>query len=37
MCALKNDSLDFDVTIGRSDGAEVCELLGLYIPDILTK
>ena len=34
---VKKDNLDFDVTIGRSDGAEVCELLGLYIPDILKK
>ena len=35
--SVKKDNLDFDVTIGRSDGAELCELLGLYILDILIK
>ena len=33
----KKDNPDFDVTMGSYDGAEVCELVGLYIPDILTK
>ena len=26
----------FDLTIGGYDGAEICELVGLYILDILT-
>ena len=33
----KKDNPDFDVTMGSYDGAEVCELVELYIPDILTK
>ena len=28
---------NFDITIGSFDGAEVCELVGLYIPNILKK
>ena len=32
----KNDSANtFDVTMGSFDGAEVCELVGLYILSIL--
>ena len=34
---VKKDKPDFDVTMVSYDGAEVCELLGLYILDILTK
>ena len=34
---VKKDNPDFDVTMGSYDGAEVCELVGLYIRDILTK
>ena len=34
---VKSDNPDFDVTMGSYDGAEVCELVGLYILDILTK
>ena len=34
----KKDSHDcFDVTMGSFDGAEICELVGLYILDSLTK
>ena len=34
----KKDNPEFDVTIGSCDhGAELCELLGLYLLDILTK
>ena len=33
----EKDKPDFDVTMGSYDGAEVCELVGLYILDILTK
>ena len=32
----KNDS-DFDVTMGSFDGAEACELIGLFILDKLKK
>ena len=28
---------NFDITIGSFDGAEVCELVGLYLPNILKK
>ena len=31
----KNNDLAFDVTMGSYDGAEVCELVGLYILPIL--
>ena len=34
---VKKDNTDFDVTVGSYDGAEVCELVRLYILDILTK
>ena len=34
---VKKDNPDFDVTMGSYDGAEVCELIGLYILDIFTK
>ena len=34
---LKKDNPDVDVTIGSYDKAELCELVGLYILDILTK
>ena len=37
MCGLKKDNPDFDVTMGSYDGAEVCESVGLYILDFLTK
>ena len=37
MCGLKKDNPDFDITMGSYVGAEVCELVGLYILDILTK
>ena len=33
---LKKDP-EFDVTMGRYDGAELCELVGLYLLDLLTK
>ena len=32
---VKNDSLNFDVTMKIFDGAEVCELVGLYLLNIL--
>ena len=32
---VKKDNPDFDVTMGSFDGAEVCELVGLYLLDIL--
>ena len=32
----KEDNKDFDVTMGSFDGAEVCELVGLYILHILS-
>ena len=31
----KNGDPDFNVTMGRFDGAELCELVGLYILHIL--
>ena len=31
----KKDNPDFDVTLGSFDGMEVCELVGLYLLDIL--
>ena len=33
---VKKDNSDFDVTLGNYDGAEVCELVGLYLLDLLT-
>ena len=33
----EKDKPDFDVKMGSYDGAEVCELVGPYILDILTK
>ena len=33
---IKKDSGTFDVTMGAFDGAEVCELVGLYLLSILT-
>ena len=32
---MKNGGPDFDVTMGSFDGAELCELVGLYILHIL--
>ena len=32
----KESNKDFDVTMGSFDGAEVCELVGLYILHILS-
>ena len=37
MCRVKKDNPDFDVTIGTYDGSEICELVGLYMLNILTK
>ena len=34
---VKKDSPDFDVTMGSFAGAEVCELVRLYLLDILRK
>ena len=34
---LKKDNPDFDVTMGSFDGAEVCELVGLYLLDVLSE
>ena len=34
---VKKENPDFDATIGSSDGAELCELVGLYPLDILKK
>ena len=34
---VKKDNPDFDVTMGSFDGAEVCELVGFYLLDILRK
>ena len=28
---VKKDNPDFDVTVGTCDGAEMCELVGLYL------
>ena len=33
---VKKDNSDFDVTMGSYDGAEVCELVGLYLLNLLT-
>ena len=33
----KNSSNSFDVTMGSHDGAEICELVGLYILETLSK
>ena len=33
----KNTSIDFDVTVGSYDGAEVCEIVGLFMLDMLSK
>ena len=32
---VKKDNPNFDVTMGSFDGAEVCELVGLYLQDVL--
>ena len=34
---VKKDNPEFDVTMGTYDGAELCELVGLYLLDLLTK
>ena len=34
---IKKDNPEFDVTMGSYDGAELCELVGLYLLDLLTK
>ena len=34
---IKNDGSDFDVTMGSYDGAEVCELVGLYMLHLLSQ
>ena len=34
---VKKDNPEFDVTMGSYDGAELCELAGLYVLDLLTK
>ena len=34
---MKKDNPDFDVTMDSFDGAEVCELAGLYLLDILSE
>ena len=33
---VKKDNTDFDVAMGSYDGAEVCELVGLYLLNLLT-
>ena len=33
---IKKDSSDFEVTMGSYDGAEVCELVGLFLLNLLT-
>ena len=33
---VKKDNPDFDVTVGSYDGPEVCELVGLYLLNLLT-
>ena len=33
---LKRDGRQFDVTMGSYDGAEICELVGLYMLDLLS-
>ena len=32
----KDTSVEFDVTMGSYDGAEVCEIVGLFILDMLS-
>ena len=34
---VKKDNPEFDVTMGSYDGAELCELVGLYLLDLITK
>ena len=34
---LKKDNPEFEVTMGSYDGAELCELVRLYLLDLLTK
>ena len=34
---VNKDNPEFDVTMGSHDGAELCELVGLYLLDLLTK
>ena len=34
---IKKDNPEFDVTMGSYDGAELCELVGLYLLDLLAK
>ena len=34
---VKKDNPKFDVTMGSYDGAELCELVGLYLLDLLTE
>ena len=34
---VKKDNSEFDVTMGSYDGAELCELVDLYLLDLLTK
>ena len=34
--SVKKDNSDFDVTIGSFDGAEVCEIVRLYLLNLLT-
>ena len=33
---VKIDNPEFDVTMGSYDGAQLCELVGLYLLDLLT-
>ena len=33
----KDTSVEFDVTMGSYDGAEVCEIVGLFMLDTLSK
>ena len=33
----KDTSVEFDVTMGSYDGAEVCEIVGLFMLDMLSK
>ena len=33
----KDTSVEFDVTMGSYDGAEVCEVVGLFMLDMLSK
>ena len=34
---VKQDNSKFDVSMGSYDGAELCDLVGLYLLDLLTK